>query len=111
MILKYLYSIFNTGVLSFNGLTGAVQGVSAAVGGTGISVSGATGSVTITNTGVLSFNGSTGAVGISAGSNVTIIQTGNTYTISSSQINIDGGRPDEIYGGIETINGGNVNGI
>jgi hypothetical protein len=60
---------------------------------------------------VNTFNGSTGAVGISAGSNVTIIQTGNTYTISSSQINIDGGRPDEIYGGIETINGGNVNGI
>lgn len=60
---------------------------------------------------VSSFNGSTGAVGISAGSNVTIVQTGNTYTISSSQINIDGGRPDENYGGIETIDGGNVNGI
>ena len=37
-----------SGVASFNGATGAVQGVSAAVGGTGISVSGATGSVTIT---------------------------------------------------------------
>ena len=49
-------------VISFNGLTGAVQGVSAAVAGTGISVSGATGSVTFTNTGVLSFNGKTGAV-------------------------------------------------
>ena len=35
-------------VTSFNGATGAVQGVSTAVGGTGISVSGATGSVTIT---------------------------------------------------------------
>jgi hypothetical protein len=43
-------------------LSGAVQGVSAAVAGTGISVSGATGSVTISNTGVLSFNGRTGAV-------------------------------------------------
>ena len=60
---------------------------------------------------VESFNGITGAVGISAGSNITIAQTGNTYTISSSQINIDGGRPDEIYGGIEIINGGDVNGI
>ncbi len=49
-------------VSSFNGLTGAVQGVSAAVAGTGISVSGATGAVTITNTGVQSFNGLTGAV-------------------------------------------------
>ena len=49
-------------VSSFNGLTGAVQGVSAAAAGTGISVSGATGSVTITNTGVLSFNGNTGAI-------------------------------------------------
>jgi hypothetical protein len=53
---------FDTVVSSFNGKTGAVQGVSAAVAGTGISVSGATGSVTITNTGVLSFNGNTGAV-------------------------------------------------
>jgi len=49
-------------VTSFNGLTGAVQGVSAAVAGTGIFVSGATGSVTITNVGVQSFNGLTGAV-------------------------------------------------
>lgn len=50
-------------VTSFNGRTGAVQGVSAAVAGTGISVSGATGAVTITNIGVQSFNGLTGAVG------------------------------------------------
>jgi hypothetical protein len=49
-------------VSSFNGRTGAVQGVSAAFGGTGISVSGSTGSITISNTGVLSFNGLTGAV-------------------------------------------------
>ena len=57
-------------VSSFNGLTGAVQGVSAAVAGTGISVSGATGAVTITNIGVQSFNGNTGAVtGASLGAN------------------------------------------
>ena len=57
-------------VTSFNGLTGAVQGVSAAVAGTGISVSGATGAVTITNIGVQSFNGATGAVtGASLGAN------------------------------------------
>jgi alpha-tubulin suppressor-like RCC1 family protein len=59
-------------VTSFNGLTGAVQGVSAAVAGTGISVSGATGAVTITNTGVtravagtgISVSGATGSVTI-----------------------------------------------
>ena len=50
------------GVLSFNGLVGNVQGVSAAVAGTGISVSGTTGSVTFTNTGVLSFNGNSGVI-------------------------------------------------
>jgi len=62
--------VSNTGVHSFNGLTGAVQGVSAAVAGTGISVSGATGAVTITNIGVQSFNGNTGAVtGASLGAN------------------------------------------
>ena len=49
-------------VASFNGLTGAVQGVSSAGAGTGISVSGSTGAVTITNIGVQSFNGATGAV-------------------------------------------------
>ena len=57
-----------TAVTSFNGRTGAVQGVSAAVAGTGISVSGATGAVTITNTGVQTFNGLTGAVtGVTVG--------------------------------------------
>ena len=60
--------VFTNYVASFNGVTGAVQGVSAAVAGTGISVSGATGSVTITNTGVQSFNGLTGAVtGVTVG--------------------------------------------
>jgi hypothetical protein len=49
-------------VAYFNGVTGAVEGVCAAVAGTGISISGATGTVTITNTGVQSFNGTTGAV-------------------------------------------------
>jgi hypothetical protein len=55
-------AVFPSYVSSFNGLTGAVQGVSAAVAGTGISVSGATGAVTITNTGVQSFDGRTGAI-------------------------------------------------
>ena len=59
-------------VTSFNGRTGSVQGVSAAVAGDGISVSGATGSVTITNAGVtravagtgISVNANTGTVTI-----------------------------------------------
>jgi hypothetical protein len=58
-------------VTTFNGLSGAVQGVSAAIAGDGITLSAATGSVTITNIGVLSFNGRTGAVtGASLGANV-----------------------------------------
>jgi len=65
-------------VSSFNGRTGAVQGVSAAVAGTGISVSGATGAVTITNIGVQSFNGLTGAVtGVTVGG-------ANTFTALNS---------------------------
>jgi len=65
-------------VTGFNGRTGSVQGVSAAVAGTGISVSGATGSVTITNIGVQSFNGLTGDVGgvtTSAANTFTALQT------------------------------------
>ena len=62
---------------SFNGLTGAVQGVS--------SWNGLTGALQ----GVSSFNGLTGAIGISAGSNITITQSGDlstgfTYTINST---------------------------
>jgi len=64
------YDLPTSVVTSFNGLTGAVQGVSSAAAGTGISVSAATGAVTITNTGVQSFNGRTGAVtGASLGAN------------------------------------------
>jgi hypothetical protein len=75
------------GVSSFNGLTGAVQGVSAAIGGTGISVSGATGSVTITNTGVRSFNGSTGDVTYNALSRY--IASISTNTTAGSTANTD----------------------
>jgi hypothetical protein len=71
--------------------------VSAAVAGTGISVSGATGAVTITNTGVQTFNGLTGAVtGVSrvnglsggitlaAGTGITLTASGNTITVASA---------------------------
>jgi hypothetical protein len=96
--------ILSGAVTSINGRTGAIQGVSAAVGGTGISVSGATGSVTITNTGVQSFNGSTGAivgvsringltgaVGITNGSGIGLSVSGNTLTVSNTGVlSIDG---------------------
>jgi len=74
---------FTNYVTSFNGKTGAVQGVSAAVAGTGISVSGATGSVTITNTGVQSFNGVTGALqGVSSFNGATGAVTFTNYVAS-----------------------------
>ena len=58
------------------GITITNIGVQSAVGGTGISVSGATGAVTFTNTGVQSLNGSTGAV-----TNVARINEGNTFSV------------------------------
>jgi hypothetical protein len=65
-------------VTTFNGRTGAVQGVSSAAAGTGISISAATGAVTITNTGVQTFNGLTGAVtGVTVGG-------ANTFTALNS---------------------------
>jgi hypothetical protein len=64
-------------VSSFNGSTGAVQGVSAAVAGSGISVSGATGTVTITNTGV---------TGIQAGSGISVSSTTGNPTITNSGV-------------------------
>ena len=63
-------TISNIGVLSYNGITGNIGGVSGAIAGAGISLSAATGAVTISNFGVLSFNGNTGAVaGASLGAN------------------------------------------
>jgi len=59
-------------------------GVTGIVAGSGISVSGQTGNVTITNTGVLSVNGATGAINLVAGSNITITPSGNTFTIAST---------------------------
>ena len=70
-------------VTSYNGQTGAVQGVCAAVAGTGIFVSGSTGTVTITNTGVQSFNGLTGAVqGVSSWNGQTGAVAFNDYVSS-----------------------------
>ena len=100
------------GVSRFNGLTGAVTGVTAINAGTGISISGTT-NPTITNTGVQTWNGSTGTVtfnnyvssfngttgvitGVSrfngltggvtlaAGSNITLTPSGNTVTVAAS---------------------------
>lgn len=81
-----------TGVGSFNGLTGSVTGVSSNIAGTGISVSGATGNVTITNTGVqsaiagtgISVSGSTGSVTITNIGVQSIAGTANQITASGS---------------------------
>jgi hypothetical protein len=77
-------------VSSFNGRTGAVQGVSAAVAGDGITVSGATGAVTITNAGVtravagtgISVNANTGTVTIT-NSGVTSLAAGTGVAVSA----------------------------
>ena len=72
-------------VYSFNGRTGDVQGVSGAVAGTGISVSGTTGSVTFTNTGVLSIDGLTGIITISPGLGIDTIQpTGQDIIVKAN---------------------------
>lgn len=70
-------------------------GVLSNVAGTGISVSSATGNVTVTNTGVtsviagtgISVSGATGAVTISAGASTTVTVTSN-YTITSSILSV-----------------------
>ena len=58
-----------TGVSSFNGLTGAVSGVGSIVAGTGISISGPTGAVTVNNTYVapLATTGVTGVASFDSG--------------------------------------------
>jgi ribosomal protein L21E len=122
-----------TAVTSFNGRTGAVQGVSSAAAGTGISVSAATGAVTITNTGVQSFNGNTGAVtgaslgantftglntfnaGISAAGGVTFggtVASDTGYRITSNAINAQTGTTytflDGDNGKVVTFNNGSA---
>jgi hypothetical protein len=77
-------------VNSFNGRTGAVQGVSAASAGTGISLSGSTGAITITNTGVVSFNGLTGTV--------TGVSSVNGSTGSIAAVNSFNGRTGAVQG-------------
>jgi hypothetical protein len=103
-------AVANTNIVtSFNGLTGAVEGVSSVngqtgavtitslsggvtgiVGGTGIFVSGQTGNVTITNIGVLSVNGQTGNVTITVSSSdgVTGIVGGTGIAVSGQTGNV-----------------------
>ncbi len=114
-----------TGVGSFNGLTGSVTGVSSNIAGSGISVSGATGNVTITNTGVtgiqagtgisvnantgnvtvtnngvLSFNGSTGAVtGVSsavAGTGISVSGATGAVTFTNTGVQSISGTTNQI---------------
>jgi hypothetical protein len=68
------------GVTSVNGYTGAVT-ISA---GTGIGVSGSSGTVTVSNSGVTSLNSLTGGLNIVAGSNITVTPSGSNITIDAS---------------------------
>jgi len=83
-------------------------GVTAAVAGTGISVSGATGSVTITNTGVQSFNGRTGAVqGVSAavaGTGISISGATGSVTITNTGVQSFNGLTGAVTG-VASVNG------
>ena len=73
-------SIFNNNA-GWTSNTGDITGVTA---GTGLSGGGTSGTVTLTNSGVTSLNSNTGAVTLSAGANISLINIGNTITISAS---------------------------
>jgi len=113
------YDLPTSVVTSFNGRTGAVQGVSSAAAGTGISVSAATGAVTITNTGVLSFNGNTGVVqGVSAavaGTGISVSGATGSVTITNTGVQSFNGNTGAVTGaslgantftGLNTFNAG-----
>jgi hypothetical protein len=119
LTVNYTGSSVSNAVTSFNGLTGAVQGVSAAVAGTGISVSGATGAVTITNTGVVSFNGNTGAVqsvsAAVAGTGISVSGATGAVTITNTGVQSFNGVTGAVTGaslgantftGLQTLNAG-----
>jgi hypothetical protein len=85
-------------VKSFNGLTGAVTGVTQINAGTGIAITGTT-NPTVTNTGVLSVNGSTGAVSgvnsvngltgtltISGGTGMSVLSAGKGITLVNTGV-------------------------
>lgn len=119
-------TITNIGVVSFNGSTGAIQGVSSVNGftggitfaaGTGITFSTSGKSITITNEGVRSFNGSTGAivgvagicgatgaVNFTAGSNITLTRSGNTFTIAATGLAITGA--ENTFSSLQTFSAG-----
>jgi hypothetical protein len=100
----------NTGVLSFNGSTGSITGVSSIRGltgvvgitngsGIGLSVSGQT--LTFSNTGVLSIDGGTGAITNVARTNVANVFTeSQTIGVTSSGLALilrDTGNNNELY--------------
>ena len=95
------YNLPTSVVNSWNGLTGAVTGVTAVNAGSGISVSGTT-NPTITNTGVTGFNGATGNV-----TGVTGVAAGTGISISGTT------RPTITNTGVQTFNGltGAVTGV
>jgi hypothetical protein len=91
----------NTGVHTFNGLTGAVQGVSSWNGETGAvqfhnyvsSFNGVTGAVQ----GVSSFQGRTGAIGFVGGQGITLSVSGATTTVNLNYLYGGTSLPAEKY--------------
>ena len=72
------------GAVSLGGsVTLSNAGVTGVVAGTGITISGGTGNVTITNTGVQTFNGSTAAISLTGSGAILYTQSGGTNTISA----------------------------
>jgi hypothetical protein len=86
-----------TYVISFNGNTGIVQGISAAFAGSGITLSGSTGNVTVTNTGVRSISVvSPGGLALGGDSNAVTLSNSGVLSFNGSVGNVTG---------ISTING------
>ena len=97
-------------------LTVANTGVTALAGGTGLGVSASTGAVTLSNTGVTALTGGTG-LGVSASTGaVTLSNTGVTAITAGAGIGISGSTGNvtissSIAGVISVSNGGNGSGI
>lgn len=112
-------TIGNTGVLSFNGSTGAVTGVESAIAGTGITMGGTAENLIVTNSGVtsltagtgISLSGSTGNITVTATTSGTIGGSGTTSSIPkfTGTQTIGDSCMSEISGGIGlTINSGST---
>src|SRR5205085_4607318 len=103
-------TVANTGVLSFNGSTGAVNGVSSvSSGNVGIAIGGTTADPTVSNAGVLS-NVAGAGISVNNGGvgNVTITNNGVLAVGASGALSSSGGQTPSISltGVVAVVNGG-----